>query len=680
MKLGIGIDTGGTYTDAVIYNFASQEILACAKALTTREDLSVGIGGALDGLPKEYLQKAELVSLSTTLATNACVENKGGRARLLLMGIEKKIIDWVGADYGLSDNGELFFYDIKKDGSGNVIEPDFDALLNDTAKWLQDADSLGIVELYAMKNGAVYEKNAKQAFSRRYDFPLICGHELFSELNSVQRGASTLLNAKLLPVIREFLAAVKASLKERGVDAPLVIVRSDSSLMSEEFSMLRPVETILCGPAASVLGGLKLTGEKDSVIIDMGGTTTDISLVKNGEPVKVKDGVSIGKWKTFVKGIFIDTFGLGGDSAIRLVDGRLALDTRRVTPICVAAQAWPSITQELRRLIASGNRHLSFPLHEFFYLIKAMPDRGNYSEREIALCDVLKDGPLPIDKAAEAIGLDLYTLDTQRLEKEGVLMRCGLTPTDIMHIKGDFNRYDTAAPALAATFLMRSLGLTDDQESDTKDALMDFCESVYDMVKKKMYCNIVRILLQDEYESLRADGIGPQLEELISQSWEASKSPRGFTSADFSTKAVLVGIGAPTHIFLPDVAKALHTVCRIPEYAGVANAVGAIVGNVNATAVIEIAPSYGPGGITGYTVFGRDKSIAVKGLDEAVCIARAEAQSAAADEARRRGVQGNIDVKTEVFSNVGVIKGNVEIDLGTKVIATAAGDIAAQQE
>ena len=125
-----------------------------------------------------------------------------------------------------------------------------------------------------MKNGAVYEKKAKQAFSRRYDFPLICGHELFSELNSVQRGASTLLNAKLLPVIREFLAAVKASLKARGVDAPLVIVRSDSSLMSEEFSMLRPVETILCGPAASVLGGLKLTGEKDSVIIDMGGTTT----------------------------------------------------------------------------------------------------------------------------------------------------------------------------------------------------------------------------------------------------------------------------------------------------------------------------------------------------------------------------------------------------------------------
>ena len=90
MKLGIGIDTGGTYTDAVIYDFTNQEILACAKALTTREDLSVGIGGALDGLPKEYLQKAQLVSLSTTLATNACVENKGGRARLLLMGIKKK--------------------------------------------------------------------------------------------------------------------------------------------------------------------------------------------------------------------------------------------------------------------------------------------------------------------------------------------------------------------------------------------------------------------------------------------------------------------------------------------------------------------------------------------------------------------------------------------------------------
>ena len=123
-------------------------------------------------------------------------------------------------------------------------------------------------------------KNARELFEERSDLPVVCGHELFQELNSLQRAASTLLNARLVPVIREFLAAIRTALAARGIAAAVVIVRSDGGLMSEEFAHIRPVETLLSGPAASVLGSAQLPRQPNCVVVDMGGTTTDIALVK----------------------------------------------------------------------------------------------------------------------------------------------------------------------------------------------------------------------------------------------------------------------------------------------------------------------------------------------------------------------------------------------------------------
>lgn len=675
MKIGIGIDTGGTYTDAVVYDFDSGKILASAKALTTKENLSIGIENALGALDPEYFGRVGFVSLSTTLATNACIENKGGRAKLLLLGVEKRVIDWVGEDYGLKDDGTLYLCEHKSRFDGEVPEePDWSALLKDTEEWLRDADGLGIVELYAMKNGARLERRAKELFAEKYPFPIVCGHELFSELNSLQRGASTLLNAKLVPVIREFLGAIRSVLEKKGVAAPVVIVRSDGTLMSEEFSRLRPVETILCGPAASVLGGVRLSNEENSMIIDMGGTTTDISLVKNGAPVRVKDGVRIGGWRTFVKGVFIDTFGLGGDSAVRIGGDGLMIDTRRVTPVCVAAKRWPSILEDLAALLDSNRLHATLPLHEFFYLVKEIRNTENYSDSELRLCDALKERPLLMTEATEKTGLDVYTMNTGRLEREGVIMRCGLTPTDIMHIKGDFCEYDARASRLAAEYVLKCLY----SNSDDPCSMDEFCDMVYDLVKKKLYCNLVRILLQDKFPQMKADGLSAQTEALIAESWEMNRHAHetDFTDFGFSTKAALVGIGAPTYIFLPDVAKAMGTTCVIPENAGVANAIGAIVGKVSATAVIEIRPNHTPGGVKDYTVLGPEKNTTVETLEEAVAIASKEAEEAARAEARRRGVMGKVDTQVTSSGTTSRLIGSLSLDLGTTVTATATGRIA----
>lgn len=668
MKIGIGIDTGGTYTDAVIYDFNKQKIIGSAKALTTKEDLSIGISNALDGIPSEYLSKAEIISLSTTLATNACVENKGGRAKLLFIGVDKKVVKSVGKNYGLPNIEEMYFLNSEGKLDGEIIEePDWDSFMKNSINWFKDAYSTGIVEVYAMKNNGVLERKAKELITEKYSIPVICGHELFSDLNSIQRGSSTLLNARLVPIIEEFLQAIKTALKNRSVNAPVVIVRSDGSLMSEKFTSIRPVETLLCGPAASVMGSIELTKESDSLIIDMGGTTTDISIVKNGQPVKAHDGVSIGSWRTYVKGVFVDTFGLGGDSAIRFnKDRKMIIEPTRVIPLSIAADRWPHITEKLKNLVDRSKKHTLF-LHEFYSLVRDISGNSNYTKKELEFCEALKNGPLILSDAAKAIGTDAYNLDMSRLEKEGIVIRCGLTPTDIMHIKGDFNRYNVEAAKLGVKFVAACVDETEVSLSD----------KVYDRVKKALYTNIVRILFEDKFPDFRKTGLGKELENLIPESWELAKcgNKQDFFNFGFSTSATLIGIGAPIHIFLPDVAKALGTKYIIPENAGVANALGAIVGNVSATYEVEIKPEYSTSGIDGYIVYGRSRNSYTVDMDEAIQIATDEAMSAAKADALMRGALGDITVTSEVLMNAVEAREKVEIFLGAKVIATAVGRI-----
>ena len=238
MSYGIGIDTGGTYTDAVIYDFEAKKVLAVGKSPTTREDLSLGIGRALDTLPKALLQQAEVVSLSTTLATNACVEDKGGRARLVMMGSTQKTLRWVGADkkYGLNYD-DVLCLDTKGSFDGSVVDhPDWPRVMAENDAFLSQAEALGVVELNAMHNGGVCEVEAREALKGRYGVPLVMASELVSGLNIMERGATALLNARLLPVVESFLRAVDRALKERGLGALRVIVRSDGSLMVEKLA------------------------------------------------------------------------------------------------------------------------------------------------------------------------------------------------------------------------------------------------------------------------------------------------------------------------------------------------------------------------------------------------------------------------------------------------------------
>lgn len=664
MRIGIGIDTGGTYTDAAAYDFDTKTVLAGAKALTTRGDLSVGILQALDALPQEYVHAARLISLSTTLATNACVEDRGGSARLIFFGGDPRVIRECGAQYGLPPVQDIYIPDSRTDFSGRVEkEPDWEEFRRQVRAQFRHLDGIGIVELNAMKDNAFLEKKAREIAAEECSAPVVCGHELFSELNSLQRASSTLVNARLFPIIREFLEAIHTALRSRGVDASIRIMQSDGGLMNEAFASRRPVETLLCGPAASVTGGRWLSAEENCLVVDMGGTTTDIALVTGGTPVKASGGVQVGKWRTFVKGLYIKTLGLGGDTAVRYNKSGLYLEDYRIVPLCVAAASYPRILDSLRELAQGEVRHTR-PLHEQYMLMRDIAEDERYTQEEQAFCAALRDGPLPCRQAAAAVGRDIYTLDVSRLLREGVVQLCGLTPTDIMHIRGDYRRFSSEASLLAAQYVAANTGLT-------VEAL---CETVYDEIKRKLYRSIVLALLENQSPAYMEKGVGPDVLRLIDESYDNRRAGRedGLVAMLFTTRHALVGVGAPIAIFLEDVARMLGTRAVIPEHHEVANALGAVLGNAGAACTVEVKPALSADGADVYVVYGGEQNREFEDLGEAEACAAALAEEAARCEAARRGAQGELTVVCRIDRHDAQADGTA-IYLGTSVTAHAQG-------
>lgn len=667
MAYGIGIDTGGTYTDAVIYDFDQKKVLAKGKSPTTRNDLSLGIGRALDMLPEELTRRAELVALSTTLATNACVENRGGRAHLVLMGTNRKNLEWIGADkkYGI-DYDHVLCLDTRGSFDGTEVEhPDWERVMAENDAFFAQAQALSVAELNAVHNGAVCETAARDALKQRYDVPIVLASELVSGLNVIERGATAMLNARLLPVVEQFMQAVTRAIEARGLKALKMIVRSDGSLMSDELARSRPVETILSGPAASVMGSRALSDCGNCMIVDMGGTTTDISIVRGGAP-QMSGGIRIGGWRTQIRGVYIDTFGLGGDTRLYTRDGQLKLDYRRVEPICALAQRCPRVKEDLKRLLENACPHTK-PLHEFLYLTHMPEHPEHYTSYEQELIEKLSDGPQMIGGSA----LNKYGLNSERLEQEGIVMRCGLTPTDIMHIRGDYSCFDAEAAQLAVRYFLRVLPDYDVGEASRAR----FCEDVYTLVKKRLFENIARVFIESSYPEICKGGIDGQLQALIDRKWEMRDVSRkdDFFSLSLDVPAALVGLGAPTHIFLPDVAAALGARCIIPEHSEVANAVGAIVADIRSRVKVEIRADYTPGGLTRYSVHAPGLHEVYEEYEDALTSARENAKRLAADEARRRGAMGELNIRLDVNAHVFQAADGVEVDLGTSVVATATG-------
>lgn len=273
MTIGIGIDTGGTYTDTVIYDFDKKEVLAKGKTLTTRENLETGIGNALDMLPHELAKQAAVLSLSTTLATNACVENKGGRAKAILIGTSDKVLRSIDAEtvYGLRPE-DVLCLDVYSSLDGRIVNhPDWDLVMEEYDEWFRDAQALSVSAVNAVRNGAVCEKLAKERLTAKYHVPFVMAYELASELNVMERGAPAgegrweksvsglkpiqkqALRKKEIPSIWEprSSAEPQAGYKRLPVSTSSAILRISASIVA--FSAVMVCRLYLCASASVCL-------------------------------------------------------------------------------------------------------------------------------------------------------------------------------------------------------------------------------------------------------------------------------------------------------------------------------------------------------------------------------------------------------------------------------------------
>ena len=636
----LGIDTGGTYTDAVVIDTDSLEVLAKAKALTTKEDLARGITAAMDGIPHEILAQADHVALSTTLATNACVEGKGGRAKLIIVGTTDEILRRVDAErvFGIPYEDVITPEFVGSFDGSEVAVPDWEALYESTPSFFENAESFGIASLYALNNGAIVEHSCADFLKKRFGKLVVEATTVAVEPNVIGRGATALLNARLVPVIEDFLDAIDNALAERGLSAPVSVVRSDGTLMSAELARTRPVETILSGPAASVTGAQVLSNALESLIVDIGGTTSDMSVVHEGRPNRT-DGIIIGGWKTQVAGVAIDTIALGGDTVVRYTkNSRLELGTRKVTPLCIAASRWPSIKQALKWYLQSAPVDF-YSRYEFLYLMRNPRDLSRFREPDQRLIEILREGPLLLysDRAA------ITGLRLQQLEDEGVVMRCGFTPTDAMHLKGDFDVFDVEASQLGAQCILKSY--RGKQASEDEGEIAKLADEVYELAEFRLFEQALGVFSQDMFWPKGSTELDSQMHELAKRAWQRRHDDGSHTfDVRFSGDAHFIGIGAPTHVFLEEAASALHVPCVIPEHAEVANAIGAAASRVVVETTVRVNPIRESSGVVSYyQVCGNEETLSFEEADRALEAARELARKQSFAEARRRGAVGELD-------------------------------------
>ena len=644
--IGIGIDTGGTCTDAVIYDYETKEILATGKALTTKMNLEIGIANAIDQLPEDLLKRAESLALSTTLATNACVENKGCRAKLLIIGTSTDILFSLKkelSDYGISDMSQLIVLDAKPENLfSNPYDPDWEDLEARIPELFSDCDSVGIVQVYPSVNGGRFELTALRILKRHLSLPLTISYDICKEVSFLRICASTLLNARLIPLISEFLQAVHNVMSRRGMDIPILIVRSDGVLMSEEMALTRPVETLLCGPAASLLGGLELSGAENAIVLDMGGTTTDIAMVKKHNPVMTTEGVMIGQYRTSVRGVDARALSLGGDTAVRYNDGGLYLDTVRIIPVSVLAASYPSVIEALRKIVLSERPHPQLG-HEFFVLQRDISEKAGFTAKEHAICDALRDGPLTAARLAEKLGLDAYQLNTRRIEQEGVVIKSGITPTDMMVLKGDLTLYDSTAAREALKCVEKNTHIPAEQIPDL----------VYEMVIKAMYKHLGGFILHQQYPGQKSPFAPEKTEALLEALYEQAKgSQTAIAALSLKTSLPLVGIGAPIHVFLPAVAELIGTKAILSEYSGVANALGAACAQRVARLDIHVYVNSMDPATGGYYVIADCKKHLYRDLEEAIAFGKKTAEAEVRQKAVFQGLGGDPEIELTVEHNI----------------------------
>ena len=338
----LGLDVGGTFTDAVIID--GHRVVATAKRRTTKDNLMNGIGEALDAVLEGYdASNIEQVTLSTTVVTNTIVEGKEKPVDLYVVTGPGRNVDDIFPVSPIYLQGYT-------DHRGIVVEHTPADAVRGIANMVQarsGTDLAAVSAKFGVRNPQE-ELSITEELKNTYH-TISNGSLLSGSLNFPRRTISAYFNSAVTLVFTVFKENVEDALRARNIVAPLHILKADGGSLPIEHMVSRPVETAFTGPAATVLGlsALGVIGNQHTVALDIGGTTTDISLWKHGRPLMTKNGVSIREYPSAVRSFAVTSVGIGGESVVRFKNGNLTVGPERVGPSVALGGIEPTLGDAL---------------------------------------------------------------------------------------------------------------------------------------------------------------------------------------------------------------------------------------------------------------------------------------------------------------------------------------------
>ena len=373
----LGLDVGGTFTDTVIID--DHRVVSSAKRRTTKDNLMQGIGEALDAVLASFdTSNIEQVTLSTTVVTNTIVEEKEQVVDLYVVTGPGRNVDDIFPVSPIYLQGYT-------DHRGIVVERTSTDRVRDIARMVQErsgTDLAAVSAKFGVRNPQE-ELSITEALKERYN-TISNGSLLSGSLNFPRRTISAYFNSAVTPVFTVFKKNVEDALSARNIKAPLHILKADGGSLPMEHMVSRPVETAFTGPAATVLGlsALGAIGNAHTVALDIGGTTTDISLWKQGKPLMTKNGVSIREYPSAVRSFAVTSVGIGGESVVRIVDGEIMVGPERVGPSAALGGNEPTLGDALILLGHASYGDVELATQSLQRLAPVLQADGKHGERE----------------------------------------------------------------------------------------------------------------------------------------------------------------------------------------------------------------------------------------------------------------------------------------------------------
>jgi len=569
----IGVDTGGTYTDAAVIEAQGHRVVASAKSITTKGDLSIGVTGAITAavakLPQGLAPKdIALVSVSTTLATNAVVEGHGSAVGVVLIGFDQAMAERTGIAKAFPGM-PIAMISGGHDHSGDEAKP-LDVAALASAISTMPVDAFAIASAFAVRNPA-HEQRARDIITKATAKPATLSTELTSALDAPRRALTAVLNARLISRVSMLISAVRRSMAELGIDCPLMIVKGDGTLALAERVALRPIETVLSGPAASLVGASWLCGRTDFIMSDMGGTTTDLGVLVNGRPQVAEQGAEVGGWRTMVKAIDVKTIGLGGDSEIAIgLNGKIDVGPQRVAPVSLLASRYPEVVAMLEADLADtegGSLHGKFVLKPFGATVAL---NAEVNAREAEILALVDERPKPIRKVAVSSAAQRALAS---LKRKGLVQTGGFTPSDAAHVLGLQDNWPGPAAALAAKLMVRFR----DMKLGDAARVEGFCREVWSETVRRT----ARVILDTAFG--KSFGEHELVDAVCS-----GRGALGLAKVSLSPAVPVVAVGGPVKVYYEEVGRRLAAEMVFPPFFDVANAVGAATGVIAQTLTLTV--------------------------------------------------------------------------------------------